>query len=157
MVGKELAEKVRDVSIRLYMRGAELAQKAGLLFIDTKYEFGLIDDELLLIDEVHTPDSSRFWYASEYESRFARGEPQRQLDKEYLRRWLMERGFMGEGEPPSIPDDVRIETGHRYLETYEAITGEGFVPRAGSAEEEAATLRAWRAWRAGGAWREKLR
>ena len=153
-VPEVLWRRIEEAALALFGRGTQLLASRGLILVDTKYEFGLIDDELLLIDEVHTPDSSRFWYASEYESRFARGEPQRQLDKEYLRRWLMERGFMGEGEPPSIPDDVRIETGHRYLATYEAITGEGFVPRAGSAEEEAATLRAWRAWRA---WREKLR
>jgi phosphoribosylaminoimidazole-succinocarboxamide synthase len=139
--------RIEQAALALFERGSRALAERGLILVDTKYELGLAGDELVLVDEVHTPDSSRFWYAGEYADRFAAGEPQRQLDKEYLRRWLMERGFMGEGEPPAIPDEVRIETAKRYIEAFEKITGGPFVPAAGSAEDEAARLRAWLARR----------
>jgi phosphoribosylaminoimidazole-succinocarboxamide synthase len=142
-----LWSRIEQAALALFERGSRTLAERGLILVDTKYELGLAGDELELVDEVHTPDSSRFWYAGEYADRFAAGEPQRQLDKEYLRRWLMERGFMGEGDPPAIPDEVRIETAKRYIEAFEKITGEPFVPAAGSAEDEAARLRAWLARR----------
>ncbi len=142
-VPEALWERIERTALALFERGSQLLARRGLILVDTKYEFGTAGDELLLVDEVHTPDSSRFWYAAEYAGRFAAGEPQRQLDKEYLRRWLMERGFMGEGEPPAIPDEVRIETAGRYVEAFETITGEPFVATAGSPADEAAAVRAW--------------
>ncbi len=146
-VSEALWGRIEAAALALFERGSKLLAERGLILVDTKYELGLAGDELLLVDEVHTPDSSRFWYAAEYADRFAAHKPQRQLDKEYLRRWLMDHGFMGEGEPPAIPDDVRIETAKRYVEAFEAITGEPFVPTAGSAEDEAAAVRAWLAQR----------
>ncbi len=146
-VPEPLWRRVEEAALALFERGSKLLASRGLILVDTKYEFGVDGDALLLIDEVHTPDSSRFWYAADYDARFSRGEPQRQLDKEYLRRWLMERGFMGTGEPPAIPDEVRVETAYRYVEAFEAVTGERFVPAAGSVDEEAAALRAWLARR----------
>lgn len=139
-VPEALWERIERAALALFERGSQLLAGRGLILVDTKYEFGVAGDELLLIDEAHTPDSSRFWYADEYADRFSAGEPQRQLDKEYLRRWLMERGFTGEGEPPVIPDEVRIETASRYVEAFETITGEPFVPTAGSVADEAAAV-----------------
>jgi phosphoribosylaminoimidazole-succinocarboxamide synthase len=147
IVPGDLWQRIEAAALALFERGTELVARRGLILVDTKYEFGVIGDELLLVDEVHTPDSSRFWYASEYADRFARGEPQRQLDKEYLRRWLMEHGFSGNGEPPAIPDAVRVETAWRYVEAYETITGTRLDAQAGSAADEAAAIRSWLAGR----------
>jgi phosphoribosylaminoimidazole-succinocarboxamide synthase len=149
-VGELLWGRIEEAALALFERGSRMLAERGLVLVDTKYELGLAGDagdELLLIDEVHTPDSSRFWYAADYADRFAAGQPQRQLDKEYLRRWLMDHGFMGEGEPPPIPDEVRIETAKRYVEAFEVLTGERFVPASGSAADEAAAVRAWLAQR----------
>jgi phosphoribosylaminoimidazole-succinocarboxamide synthase len=142
-----LWSRIEDTALALFERGTRLLSSRGLILVDTKYELGVVGDELLLIDEVHTPDSSRFWYAADYAERFAAGEPQRQLDKEYLRRWLMDRGFIGDGEPPAIPDDVRIETARRYVEAFERITGQPFIPTSGSMADESAALRSWLAGR----------
>lgn len=117
-----------DVSLELFKRGQEIAAKQGVILVDTKYEFGKDPQgNIVLIDEIHTPDSSRFWIASEYEERFNRGEDQANLNKEYLRLWLSERGYRGEGPVPEIPDEVRIETARRYIDAYEKITGQAFV------------------------------
>jgi phosphoribosylaminoimidazole-succinocarboxamide synthase len=116
----EMAEK----AMRLYERGRDICAKNGIILVDTKYEFGLDKNgEITLIDEIHTPDSSRFWYANEYEERFEKGVPQKKIDKEYLREWLADKGFIGDGEVPEIPDEVRAETARRYIEAYEVITG----------------------------------
>ena len=136
MVSAELWQRIETVAQQLYTRGVEHAARRGLILVDTKYEFGAIDGELVLADEVHTPDSSRFWYRDGYVERFSRGEPQRQLDKEFLRVWLMQRGFMGDGAAPEIPDAVRHELSQRYLETYRILTGRDLVPGALSVEEE---------------------
>jgi phosphoribosylaminoimidazole-succinocarboxamide synthase len=141
-VTKDLWLRIESVAQSLFRRGTEIAGANGLILVDTKYEFGIHDGELVLIDEIHTPDSSRFWYASDYADRFARGERPRQLDKEYLRRWLMEQGFMGDGQPPVIPDDVRVETSLRYVEAYERITGTTFEAQSGGAEQEFSAIRA---------------
>lgn len=120
-------EKVAEASLKLYERGVEICAKQGIILVDTKYEFGkTADGEIVLIDEIHTPDSSRFWFADEYEKRFAMGEEQKKIDKEYLREWLVNNGFRGIGELPSIPDEVRVETARRYIEAYELITGQTF-------------------------------
>lgn len=125
--------------LRLYQRGVEICAKQGIILVDTKYELGVDKTgEIILIDEIHTPDSSRFWFANEYESRFSRGEEQKKIDKEYLREWLADKGFRGEGQIPEIPDEVRVETGRRYIEAYELITGLPFEAQVGSVNERLA-------------------
>lgn len=127
---------VRTASLELFRRGTEIAAENGLILVDTKYEFGLLNGEVYIVDEIHTPDSSRFWYADTYESLFASGEKQRKVDKEYLRQWLMEQGFMGEGDPPDFPDEVRVETSWKYIQAYETVTGKQFVPESENPEAE---------------------
>jgi phosphoribosylaminoimidazole-succinocarboxamide synthase len=143
LVGKELWERIELTALALFRRGQELVSRQGLILVDTKYEFGLDPSgELLLIDEIHTPDSSRYWYASSYDELFGSGGRQRELDKEYLRQWLIDtHGFMGQGTPPAIPDDIRVETAARYITAFELITGEPFLPRAAGAVEETALVR----------------
>ncbi len=135
LVDKDIWAQVEDVALKIFARGTEECARQGLILVDTKYEFGLLDGKLVLIDEVHTPDSSRFWFADTYQEKFEAGEDPRKLDKEYLRQWLMDQGFMGNGEAPAIPDEVRIETAKRYVEAFERITGITFVPQAGDADE----------------------
>jgi phosphoribosylaminoimidazole-succinocarboxamide synthase len=94
----------------------------------------------VLVDEMHTPDSSRYWHAASWEELFNAGKPQHELDKEYLRRWLLERGWKGDGPAPAIPDEVRLEVGWRYITAWQTITGKTFTPRAGDADEEAALV-----------------
>jgi phosphoribosylaminoimidazole-succinocarboxamide synthase len=128
-----------DAAMKLYARGVEIAAKQGIILVDTKYEFGVNPEgQIVLIDEIHTPDSSRFWFADEYEARFARGEEQKKIDKEYLREWLAAQGFRGEGEIPLIPDEVKIETARRYIEAYELITGQPFVAEVSDVSERLA-------------------
>ena len=136
VVSAELWHRIETVALQLYARGVEHAARRGLILVDTKYEFGTIGGELVLADEVHTPDSSRYWYRDGYPERFARGEPQRKLDKEFLRVWLMERGFMGDGAPPAIPDAVRQELSLRYQEAYRLLTGHHLEPATLSLDEE---------------------
>lgn len=125
IVGEAAYKVMEKASLDLYKKGTELCAKNGLILVDTKYEFGLTtENELVVVDEMHTPDSSRFWFAETYEEKFSRGEEPDILDKEYLRQWLIkEKNFMGDGEIPEIPDAVRIETAKRYIKTFEAITG----------------------------------
>jgi phosphoribosylaminoimidazole-succinocarboxamide synthase len=113
----------------LFRRGTEMAAKMGLILVDTKYEFGKKDGQIYLIDEIHTPDSSRYFYADGYEERFARGEQQKQLSKEFVREWLMENGFQGkEGQAvPFMSDEFVHSVSERYIELYEGITGEKFI------------------------------
>ncbi|MFP4363108.1 MAG: phosphoribosylaminoimidazolesuccinocarboxamide synthase [Spirochaetia bacterium] len=136
LVEEGLWKQVARTAIHLFQRGTELAAANGLILVDTKYEFGTINGKLVLIDEIHTPDSSRFWYADTYQELFRAGKKQRKLDKEYLRQWLMDQGFQGDGDPPEIPDDVRIEVAWRYIQAYEAITGKKFRPKTGFPEAE---------------------
>jgi phosphoribosylaminoimidazole-succinocarboxamide synthase len=113
----------------LFSFGQRHCEARGLVLADTKYEFGKRPDgEIVVIDEIHTPDSSRFWFAESYEGRLSRGEEPESFDKEYVRRHLAERGFMGDGPIPVIPDEVKVTAGLRYAEAYEAITGEAFEP-----------------------------
>lgn len=135
LVEERLWRQIEETAKALFRRGTEIAARQGLILVDTKYEFGLLDGKLVLVDELHTPDSSRYWYADTYDALFTEGKDQRKVDKEYLRQWLMERGFMGDGEPPAIPDEVRLETAWRYIEAFQQITGTDFVP--GSREPEA--------------------
>jgi phosphoribosylaminoimidazole-succinocarboxamide synthase len=116
----------------LFAAGQRHAAARGLILADTKYEIGIDrgrGDELVVIDEIHTPDSSRYWYADDYEARLARGEEPRSLDKEYVRRWLAnEAHWSGDGPPPVMPDDIRVEAARRYIVSYEIVTGQTFVP-----------------------------
>ncbi len=127
LVSADLWRQVEEKALALFRRGTELAAENGLILVDTKYEFGLsASGDLVLVDEVHTPDSSRFWFADTYRELFEAGKPQRKLDKEYLRQWLMDQGFQGDGEPPEIPDEVRLETARRYIRAFETVTGQKF-------------------------------
>jgi len=125
-----MLNKVEETAINLFLRGTEICARQGLILVDTKYEFGLNEEgELILADEIHTPDSSRFWYSKTYKELFESGQDQKMLDKEYLRQWLIkEKNFMGDGELPDIPDDVRIEVARRYVTAFELITGKSFEP-----------------------------
>ena len=113
----------------LFARGSKIAEEMGLILVDTKYEFGKKDGKIYLIDEIHTPDSSRYFYAEGFEERFAKGEPQRQLSKEFVRKWLTEQGFMGkEGQKvPEMTNEYCLSVSERYIELYEHVTGEKFV------------------------------
>lgn len=114
--------------LALFAAGQAIAAARGLILVDTKYELGVRDDgEVVLIDEIHTPDSSRYWYADSYPGAMARGEDPRSLDKEFLRRWLVEQGFRGDGPPPVLPDEIRLEAARRYIEVYELLTGRPFA------------------------------
>ena len=130
LVSAEDYEKLEKYTLALFQRGTEIAAKRGLILVDTKYEFGKRDGEIYLIDEIHTPDSSRYFYAESYQERFDNGEPQKQLSKEFVREWLMENGFSGQHDQ-KVPfmDDERVNIiSQRYIELYENITGEKFVP-----------------------------
>ena len=128
IVSKEDYEVMEDYTRKLFARGQEIAKKQGLILVDTKYEFGKRDGKVYLIDEIHTPDSSRYFYAEGYEEKFAKGEPQKQLSKEFVRQWLIEHNFMNEpGQTmPEITDEYAESVAERYIELYEHITGEKF-------------------------------
>jgi phosphoribosylaminoimidazole-succinocarboxamide synthase len=128
-----------DMCARLFAFGQAEALKRGLILVDTKYEFGRTPEgKLVVIDEIHTPDSSRFWYADDYDARFGRGEEPRGLDKEYVRRTLAEQGYRGDGPAPKLTDEVRMEAARRYIQVCELITGRKFVP---NTEEPIARIR----------------
>ncbi len=140
IVEERLWNEIEDAALRLFRRGTEIAGERGLILVDTKYEFGIADDGLYVVDEIHTQDSSRYWYADSYDSLFAKGEDQRELDKEYFRKWLMARGYMGDGTPPEIPDDVKAQVAERYMEAYSIITGRRFAVSGTKADEELARI-----------------
>lgn len=129
LVDKEEYEMLEDYTRKLFQRGTEMAEQKGLILVDTKYEFGKKDGKIYLIDEIHTPDSSRYFYARGYEERLAANEPQKQLSKEFVRQWLIENGFQGkEGQTvPFMPDEFVQSVSERYIELYENITGDTFV------------------------------
>jgi phosphoribosylaminoimidazole-succinocarboxamide synthase len=117
------------MALALFAEGERHCKSRGLILVDTKYEFGKTEaGDIVVIDEIHTPDSSRFWFEESYHERFALGEAPESFDKEYVRRFLVEQGFRGDGEIPKIPDDVKVEAILRYIEAIEQITGENFVP-----------------------------
>ncbi len=136
LVGKSLWEKIEQSALALFRKGSEIAAANGLILVDTKYEFGTRGNDLFLIDEVHTPDSSRYWYSDTYDDLFQKGQHQRELDKEYLRQWLLSRGWKGDGAPPAIPDDVRIEVAWKYVTAWQTIVGREFCPRAPGLQDE---------------------
>ena len=130
IVDREIWEEIREKAFKVFGRGRQIARQRGLILVDTKYEFGLYNGNVTLIDEVHTADSSRYFYADEYEERLKKGEKQKQLSKEFLREWLMDHGFQGlEGQTlPDLPDDFRWEVFERYVELYNQLTGKNFEP-----------------------------
>ncbi len=129
IVKEEIYIQLENITRKLFERGTQMASERGLILVDTKYEFGLLDGKVVLIDEIHTPDSSRYFYADGYEERQAKGLAQRQLSKEFVRQWLIENGFQGlEGqEMPNMPDSFVQTISERYIELYEKITGKEFV------------------------------
>ncbi|RME83476.1 MAG: phosphoribosylaminoimidazolesuccinocarboxamide synthase [Caldilineae bacterium] len=138
LVEADLWEEVKEKALALYRRGQYIAMRAGLILVDTKYEFGLIDGRLVLIDEIHTPDSSRFWVAATYEPSRKYGKEPENFDKEFLRKWFVIRGYRGEGEPPVMPPDFIAEVAARYIAAYEKITLEVFEPAELPAQERIA-------------------
>lgn len=130
IVSKEDYEQMEQYTRALFQRGTEIAAKMGLILVDTKYEFGKHDGKVILIDEIHTPDSSRYFYAEGYEEKFEQGQPQKQLSKEFVRQWLIEHDFMNRpGDTmPEITDEYAQSVSDRYIELYEQITGTKFVP-----------------------------
>ena len=129
LVKPELWLRVQEAALEVFAFGQQTAAAAGLILADTKYEFGLgPEGELLLIDEVHTPDSSRFWVAETYEERLAAGEDPESLDKEPIRKWLGAAGYKGDGDSPALPDEVVAETTRRYISAYKRLTGRAFEP-----------------------------
>jgi len=126
IASKEDMDKMKMISLKLFARGKEIAAKQGIILVDTKYEFGKLGDELMLIDEIHTPDSSRFWFADTYEKLFKEGKEQHRIDKEYVRTWLADHGFRGEGKIPEVPEEIKVEAARLYIEAFEKITGQPF-------------------------------
>ena len=130
LVDRVLWKRVTDAAIALFEEGQRVAEAAGLLLVDTKYEFGLVNGELCLIDEIHTPDSSRYWLKSAWEARLQTGQPPEHLDKELLRLELKAMGYSGDGPAPALPDALRTRLGGKYIELFERLTGTTFEPGA---------------------------
>ena len=131
LVDKDIYEKVEKYALQLFEAGQEWSSKRGLILVDTKYEFGIYKDEIIIIDEIHTPDSSRFWVAENYNELFDKGEKQQMLDKENIRQWLIEKGFSGEGNPPALDDEIRSLLSAKYIELFERLTDQKFIPYVG--------------------------
>ncbi len=129
LVSKDEYEQLEKYTQALFQRGTEMAAQKGLILVDTKYEFGKKDGKIYLIDEIHTPDSSRYFYAEGYQERFEKGEEQKQLSKEFVRKWLMENGFQGKDgqKVPEMTPAYCESVSERYIELYENIVGEKFV------------------------------
>jgi phosphoribosylaminoimidazole-succinocarboxamide synthase len=140
LITASLFDRIAEVCFALFACGTEVAAQSGLLLVDTKYELGVLGGEVLLIDEVHTPDSSRYWYADSYEGLFEDGQDQRALDKEPLREWFVEHGFAGDGTPPVMPDDVRVATAKRYIALAEEITRRPFEATPEAAADRVSSL-----------------
>ena len=132
LIDGDTFDKAAEICLSLYNAASSHAASRGLIFVDTKYELGTIDGELVVSDEINTPDSSRYWFADTYEELLAAGKDQRKLDKEYVRQWLADQGFLGDGEPPALTEEVRIEAAKRYISAYEIVTGRDFVPSEGN-------------------------
>lgn len=122
LVGAALWEEIRETAVSLFKRGQEIAAQAGLILVDTKYEMGLVDSQLTLIDEIHTPDSSRYWLADSH------GDEPENYDKEFMRKWYAAQGYRGDGTPPTMPPGFIAQIAARYLATFEMLTGKNFFP-----------------------------
>ena len=144
LVSAEDYEQLEKYTRAIFQRGTEIAAKQGLILVDTKYEFGKKDGRIYLMDEVHTPDSSRYFYAEGYSERLAKGEKQKQLSKEFVREWLMANGFQGQDgqKVPEMTPEVVAGITDRYIELYEHITGEAFVKSDYSTEAIEANVKA---------------
>lgn len=145
LVSESIWEQVCEAAIALFRRGQQLARRGGLILVDTKYEFGIAPDgSVVLIDEMHTPDSSRFWIAATYADRIAAGQEPDNFDKEFIRLYYAAHGYRGEGEPFALPADLAVQAAARYIRTYEMVTGQTFAPGAWPAGPRIAqTLREW--------------
>jgi phosphoribosylaminoimidazole-succinocarboxamide synthase len=131
LLDKQTWDQVQAAALAVFKRGQEIARRAGIILVDTKYEFGCTTDgNVMLIDEVHTPDSSRFWKTDSYEARFTAGEDPENFDKEFVRLAYAEKGYRGDGEIPSMPDELWVSASERYIQIYEMLTGKEFVPGA---------------------------
>jgi phosphoribosylaminoimidazole-succinocarboxamide synthase len=129
IMSEERFDAIAKLGASLFAAGQAWAESRGLILVDTKYEMGVTaDGEVVVADEIHTPDSSRYWYKDTYEQAMSQGRDPQALDKEYVRLWLADQGYLGDGDPPALTDEVRCEAARRYIEAYERITGTDFVP-----------------------------
>jgi phosphoribosylaminoimidazole-succinocarboxamide synthase len=128
IIDEKVYEQMEKISLELFDFGSKWSQKHGLILVDTKYEFGLYNGELILIDEIHTPDSSRFWRADTYMERLGKGLEPENFDKEFFRLWYAERGYTGDGNPPKMPKELVVEISKRYVTIFETLTGKQFKP-----------------------------
>ncbi|MEZ4767664.1 MAG: phosphoribosylaminoimidazolesuccinocarboxamide synthase [Caldilineales bacterium] len=135
LVEPALWAEIQQAALAVFKRGQQIARRAGLILVDTKYEFGLIDGKPALIDEVHTPDSSRFWVADSYEATRATDQEPENFDKEFLRLWFVGQGYRGDGPAPAMPPEFIAQVAARYIAAYERLTGQAFVPGAQPAAE----------------------
>ncbi|HSX18583.1 MAG TPA: phosphoribosylaminoimidazolesuccinocarboxamide synthase [Candidatus Saccharimonadales bacterium] len=127
LISQKIWKQIEKAALSLYDRGSKIADKAGLILADTKYEFGLDKaGKLILIDEIHTPDSSRYWLKKSYKEKFRKGDEVENFDKEFMRLWFKQQGYTGKGKAPKMPDDLIIKIAKRYIEAYEMLTGEKF-------------------------------
>ncbi len=131
LVEESIYSKAEEYAMKLFKMGQEWAAENGLILVDTKYEFGIVDNELIVIDEIHTPDSSRYWIEKEYLERYNNNNKQKMLDKENIRQWLIDRGFSGEGTAPKLSDEIRISLAENYFDLYKKLTGKEFNPSTG--------------------------
>lgn len=127
LIDAETYDAAADLCFKLFDAGVKHAAAQGLILVDTKYEIGKLNGKLVVSDEIHTPDSSRYWFADTYDALFAAGKEQRKIDKEYIREWLVAQGFRGEGTPPELTEEVRVEAAKRYIQAYEQVTGLQFT------------------------------
>lgn len=144
LVAPDLWAEVQRIALAVFKQGQAIARQAGLILVDTKYEFGLIDGQPALIDEVHTPDSSRYWQVEGYEAARSAGEEPENFDKEFLRLWFAQQGYRGEGQPSPMPPEFVAQVAQRYIAAYERLTGQAFVPGVQPAAE-----RIQQTWRKG--------
>lgn len=128
IVPEKIYNQMEKTALALFKRGSQICAKVGIILVDTKYEFGMYDGKLILIDEVHTPDSSRFWIKETYKKRFEKGEEPENFDKEFMRIWFKNKGYTGDGTPPIMPKNFIEKISKRYISIYEIITGKKFVP-----------------------------
>ncbi len=139
LVPEDIYSKAEGYALKLFESGQEWANKMGLILVDTKYEFGLYNGELIVIDEIHTPDSSRYWIKDNYLDNFQNNKSQDMLDKENIRQWLIDQGFKGEGTPPKLSDEIRILLSEKYIELYKKLIGKDFIPNVGDVKNRILT------------------
>lgn len=131
IVSEKIWKQMKKTALKLFERGTKICSKAGIILVDTKYEFGIYKNKLILIDEIHTPDSSRFWIKKTYKKRFSFGKEPENFDKEFLRIWYAKRGYKGDGKPPKMPQSFVNQVSNRYISIFEKITGKKFIKEKG--------------------------